>query len=153
VTGTLLTVKTQFGSWWHRLVRGGVLLSPVEQRLLEAFRERMPPVFHAPLDAQLNAINLAQRHVEWRGIHLYRLRNGKVTRDDVPPLPCKDGEIKLLSLQVKVPGTPEPFHVGFWAVHRFFFGFDSGESLKPVRAADSLTVEEVKQSWRSSMET
>lgn len=152
MTGISRPVKTQFGSWWHRVIRGGVRLSPIEQRLLETFRERMPPAFHAPLDAQLDAINLAQRHVEWRGIHLYRLRNGKVARDGVPPLPCKDGEIKLLSLQVKVPGTPEPFHVVFWAVHRFFFGFDSGESLKPVRAASSLTVEEVKQSWRSNTE-
>jgi hypothetical protein len=145
-------VKTQFGSWWHRLIRGGVVLTPLEQKLLVAFRENMPAAFQAPLDEQLNAINLAQRHVEWRGIHLYRLKGGKVAQNDLPSLPCKDGEIRLLSLRVRVTGAPEPFHVAFWAVHRFFFGFGTGESLKPVRTAESFTVEEVTHSWRSNIE-
>lgn len=128
------------------------MLAPLEQRLLVAFRENMPELFQAPLEAQLNAINLAQRHVEWRGIHLYRLVGGKVARDDLPALPCKDGEIRLLSLRVRVPGAPEPFHVAFWAVHRFFFGFGTGESLERVRATENFTIEEVTHSWRSSIE-
>jgi hypothetical protein len=146
-------VKTKFGSWWHRFARGGVSLEPVEQRLLEVLREHMPTTFHASLDAQLRAINLAQRQSDWRGLNLYRLRWGKVFRDDLPPLPCKAGEVKLLSVRVVVPKAAQSVHVVFWAVDRFFFGFATGESLEPIRSATEFELVDVKQSWRSNAET
>jgi hypothetical protein len=144
-------MKTQFGTWWLRLLRGGVVLTPIEQRLLEVFRDNMPEKFRGPIDAQLDAINLAQRHVEWRGINFYRLKRGRVDRSGVPPLPCKDGEIKLLSLRIAVPGVSGSFHVMFWSVQRFFFGFGTGESLQPVKDAQTFTVEDITHSWRSNV--
>jgi hypothetical protein len=145
-------VKLVFGSWLHRVLRGGQRLAPIEQQLLLAFREHLPPLFHAALDVQLQALNLAQRQAEWRGICLYRLRWGKVFREDLPPLPCKTGEVKLLSMRIVAHGATEPIHVVFWAVQRVFFGFGTGESLRPVQSAPSIEVLEVKHSWRSNVE-
>ena len=116
-------MKLQFGSFWLRTLRGGIRLTPIEQQLLISFREHIPPSFHTSFDAQLDAINLAQRHVEWKGVNFYRIRRRKVSHDDLPPLPCAEGEIKLLSLSIAVPGIAEPLHVAYWAVQRFFFGF------------------------------
>lgn len=125
-------------------------LAPVEQRLLTLFREQIPQTFHSALDAQLEAYNLAQRHVEWRGITFYRIRKWRVFRDDLPVLPCNAGEVKLLSLAVS-PASDVALHVVFWAVRRYFFGFASGESLKPYRDITELRVLKVKQSWRSNV--
>lgn len=143
-------MKTQFGSFWLRLFRGGVHLTPIEERLLRLFREHIPSPFHAALDAQFAAYNLAQRHVEWKGVNLYRIRRGKVVRDDLPTLPCSDGEVKLLALAVSPSPSVPPLHVMFWAVQKYFFGFGTGESLKPFRQASDLQLLSVKQSWRSN---
>lgn len=145
-------MKLQFGSAWLRILRGGIRLTPIEQQLLVAFREHIPPSFHMSFDAQLDAINLAQRHAEWKGINLYRIRHGKVYHDDLPPLPCSKGEVKLLSLSIAIPGIAEPLHVAYWSVQRFFFGFGTGESLRPIQAITQLAVRSSRQSWRSNAE-
>ena len=145
-------MKLQFGSFWLRVLRGGVRLTPIEQQLLVAFREHIPPAFHASFDAQLNAINLAQRHAEWKGINLYRIRRGKVYHEGLPLLPCSEGEVKLLSLSIAVPGMADPLHVAYWAVQRFFFGFGTGESLRPIQVVTQLAVHSSRQSWRSNAE-
>ena len=131
-------------------MRGGVRLAPVETRLLTLFREHIPQTFHSALDAQLEAYNLVQRHVEWRGCTFYRIRAWRVFRDDLPVLPCNAGEVKLLSLAVS-PAPDVTLHVVFWAVRRYFFGFASGESLKPYRDTTELRLLNVKQSWRSNV--
>ncbi|GAB3455583.1 hypothetical protein GCM10027321_08300 [Massilia terrae] len=71
-------MQIQFGSWWQRLRRGGVLLSPIEQSALAIFRETMPSNFHIAIDAQLKALNLAQRDLDWKGLRLYRKLNAVI---------------------------------------------------------------------------
>jgi hypothetical protein len=141
--------KMQFGSWWLRLRRGGTLLSPVEQRLMVIFREAMPPDFHPAIDAQFAALNLAQRDMDWKGVRLYRISHGKVRRNDLLPLPCAGGQVKLLSTAIKVTGHADPIHVVFWAVDKVFFGFTVDVSLKPYAAQTELPIEAMKHSWRS----
>lgn len=143
-------MQIQFGSWWQRLRRGGVLLSPIEQSVLAAFREAMPPEFHAAIDAQLEDLNLTQRDVQWKGVCFYRILNGRASRDGLLPLPCKDGEVKLLSVSFRVLGHKAPVHVAFWAVDRILSGFATDVSLKPYKSEVRLTVDAIKHAWRSN---
>ncbi|RZU47399.1 hypothetical protein EV700_0361 [Fluviicoccus keumensis] len=145
-------MKSNFGSWWLRVLKGGVKLSPVEQQLLQTFIDHMPTDFQQPLAAQINALNLAQRVAEWRGINFYCLIKGRPSRVGVAPLPCKAGEIKLLSLKVAIDGISPPINVAFWAVNGYFFGFGTDQSLKPVKAATDITLLKVTQSWRSNIQ-
>lgn len=143
-------MQIQFGSWWQRLRRGGVLLSPIEQSALAIFRETMPSNFHIAIDAQLKALNLAQRDVDWKGLRLYRMLSGEVSRGDLLPLPIRAGEAKLLSLSVNVPGRARPIQFAFWAVDRVLFGFDTDVSLEPYKSETRLVTEAVKHAWRSN---
>lgn len=145
-------MKTNFGSWWLRMLKGGVSLSPVEQQLLQVFVDHMPNQFQQTLDAQIDSLNLAQRVAEWRGINFYCLNEGSPSWAGVAPLPCKAGEIKLLSLKVEIEGINPPVNVAFWAVNRYFFGFGTDQSLKPVKAATHIKLLEVTQSWRSNIQ-
>ena len=142
--------KTQFGTFWQRLLRGGVRLLPLEERLLEAFVGHMPAPFQAPLRAQLDAYNLAQREVDGRALNLYRMKGGRVVRDDLPPLPCRGGEAKLLRFAAILPNG-ERIHVGFVAINRYLFSFASDRDLRPFGASTTFEIADLHQSWRSAI--
>jgi hypothetical protein len=148
--GSVSGLRTQFGSLARRILSGGVRLTPLEESLLRTFRENIDASFHAALDAQLHAYNLAQREVDWRAINLYRVVRGRPSRVGLPELPCGPGEVRLLRASVRPRSSAATLHVAFWAVDRYFFGFNSGESLEPDRDETVLDVLEVNQSWRSS---
>jgi hypothetical protein len=143
--------KTQFGTFWQRLWRGGVRLFPLEERLLEALLGHMPTPFLAPLQAQLDAYNLAQRQVDGRALNLYRMKGRRVARDDLPPLPCRMGETKLLRFQAVLPNS-EAIHVAFWAVDRYLFGFDTDRDIRPFGTIEQFEISHLRQSWRSAIE-
>lgn len=143
--------KTQFGSAFQRLLRGGVRLYPVEERLIERFILAMPDNFQVPLQQQLNAFNLAQREVDGRALNLYRIKGGQVFKDNLPPLPCHAGEVKLWRCHAGFPDGKE-LHVVFTAVDRVFFGITTDQDIRPFRDLTDFTVNQTKQSWRSNLE-
>src|SRR5215831_2511033 len=75
--------------------------SPLEERLLAAVRDVLPPQAQPIFDAQVTAITLVQRHPRWTEIRFYRRRNGKVDWSDLPAFPCA-GEFPLAEVRFAV---------------------------------------------------
>ena len=104
-------MRTKFGDFFTRLLRGGIVLMPIEEELLQIAIKEMPPILHPIVETQLDAYNLIQREADGRAINFSRIKGGSVKRDDIPPLPLKSGEAKLLSVAFDIPGQAENMHV------------------------------------------
>ena len=61
-----------------------VILAPIEEALLRAAVEQIADPFKETLVARLGLKSLAQRHVDWRGIYLYRIVGGRVDKSGLP---------------------------------------------------------------------
>jgi hypothetical protein len=90
-------------TWWLQVWRGAVALTPFEEWLLGECIRRLPSNFQPIVRDQLAGSNLVQRDPEYRELRFYRLVRGRVDRSALPLLPLKAGEVKLLSLAVRVP--------------------------------------------------
>ena len=78
--------------------------SPLEERLLSAAREVLPPEAQAIFDAQVDAITHVQRSPpSWTEICFYRLRRGKTDWSSVPMFPCTD-EFRLAEVGFRSTG-------------------------------------------------
>ena len=153
-------MKTVFGSRLLRLWRGGVTLVPIEIAILRRVRDALPEHLVHIFDQQLDAMNLVQRmlvpshktgRAAWRGLHFYRIRRGRVDRSDLPKLPLKDGEVRLVRLKLSVGTTGEVLNITATAVNGCFFDIQSGEDWRPLANAPSVTVLDAHQSWRSNV--
>jgi hypothetical protein len=134
-----------------RLLRGGVTLSPLEGFLLRSLEQHLPAEMRKVLRVQWRGLNLIQRSPDWQELRFYRLVRGRVDRTDLPKLPVRDGEVRLLSLALRPqPGTPL-LHVNYWAVEARFFNLNASSSLRPFSADKEMTIEHVEHSYRSNL--
>ena len=138
-------------SLWFRLWRVAVTLSPFEAWLLGECVRRLPSDFQPVLRDQLAGSNLVQRDPKFRELRFYRVVRGRVDRSELPELPVKPGEVKLLSMAVRVPDRAEPLHAVLWAVDRrvTMLNFDPG--IQAYQHLTGASVEGVRQSWRSNV--
>jgi len=77
--------------------------SPLEERLMAAVREILPPQAQPVFDAQVAGITLVQRPLGWNEINFYRRQRGKVDWSDVPPFP-NTGEFPLAEVRFSAGG-------------------------------------------------
>lgn len=91
-------MKLEFGGLLRRLFFGGVRLLPIEQALMTAMVEALPPPLQHAVQQQLDAYNLVQREADGRALNFYRMLGRKASRDGIPPLPIQRGDVKLLRL-------------------------------------------------------
>ena len=91
-------MKLEFGGLLRRLFFGGVRLLPIEQALMTAMVEALPPPLQHAVQQQLDAYNLVQREADGRALNFYRMVGRKASRDGIPPLPIQRGDVKLLRL-------------------------------------------------------
>ena len=136
----------------ERLWRGGVVLSPLELRIVSLFVENSPANFQSVLREQLGAANLVQRSPDWTELRFYTIDKGRVDRSGLAELPIRPGEIKLLSMAFLVEGATEPIHANFWAVDRRFVIINFDRSIKTFRHNVDIHMQKVRQSWRSNIE-
>jgi hypothetical protein len=136
---------------WFRVWRGAVTLSPFEAWLLGECVERLPNDFQPAIRDQLAGSNLVQRDPQWRELRFYRIVRGRVDRSALPLLPVKPGEVKLLSLAVRVPARAEPLHTVLWAVDRRVAMLNFEPGIRAYAQQPAATVEGVRQSWRSNV--
>lgn len=146
-------MRETFGNPISRLLNGGVTLTTIEKKILKATIEALPPILRSTAETQLGGFNLVQREIDGRALNFYRKKFGQVIRDDLPVLPIKKGEIKLLALAFSIPGRPDSFHVTATAIDGYFFCLAFSHDLRPVAACDNLSVTKVTESWRSSLAT
>jgi len=153
-------LKTTYGSLWMRFWRGGVALAPIEAAILRIVHDALPGHMATIFDQQLEGVNLVQRvlipshqtgRAAWRGLHFYRIKNGRVDRSDLPKLPVKGGEVKLLRLKLSVGSTGSVLNIAAYAMNGWFFDIQSGEDWRPLTKERALTVQDVHQSWRSNV--
>ena len=77
--------------------------SPLEERLIAAVRDVLPPQAQPTFDAQVAGITLVQRHPQWTEISFYRRRHGKVDWSDIPAFP-HTGEFPLAEVRFSAEG-------------------------------------------------
>jgi hypothetical protein len=117
---------------------------------LEGFAA-LEPTLESEVQHVIQGSNLVQRDPKFRELRFYRVVRGRVDRSELPELPVKPGEVKLLSMAVRVPDRAEPLHAVLWAVDRrvTMLNFDPG--IHAYQHLASASVEGVRQSWRSNV--
>src|SRR5256885_1528640 len=89
-----MTIAQRISLMWRRF-------SPLEERLITAVREVLPPQAQVVFDAQIAGITLVQRHPN--EICLYRRVSGKVDWSGIPTFP-RTGEFRLAEVRFSVEG-------------------------------------------------
>ena len=136
---------------WMRLLRGGVSLTPFDEFLLESLVRHVPSDMASAIRHQWRGLNLVQRDPEWLELRFYRVVRGRVDRSELPRLPVREGEVKLLSIALRPLGVADLVHVNFWAVDRRFFNLNANRSLRPFRDHTEMPVETVEHCYRSNL--
>jgi hypothetical protein len=92
-----MTISQRLSLMWRRF-------APLEERLLAAVREVLPPQAQVILDAQIAGVTFVQRlPPHWLEISFHRKRHGKVDWSDIPMFP-RSGEFRLAEVQFTVGG-------------------------------------------------
>ena len=138
-------------SLWMRLLRGGVSLTPFDEFLLRSLVRHVPSEIASTIRHQWRGLNLIQRDPEWLELRFYRLVRGRVDRSELPRLPVRDGEVKLLSIALCPPEEVDRLHVNFWAVDRQFFNLNANRSIRAFRDHSDMAVETVEHCYRSNL--
>lgn len=105
--------------------------SPLEERLIAAVREVLPPQGKAIFDAQIAGVTLVQRHPN--EIWFYRMIWGKVDWSGVPTFP-RTGEFRLVEVQFSVMGRR--YKATLTSIGGHAFGFTITPSPKAVAFTD-----------------
>jgi hypothetical protein len=144
-------MKTKFGNLVTRIFRGGVVLMPVEEALLRLSVKELPAALRPIVESHITAYNLVQREADGRALNFYRIKGGRVKRDDLQPLPIKPGEVKLLSVAFSIEANTKEMHATLSAVNKYFFCMAFSECLRPYKNSNRIFIKRVKQSWRSNI--
>jgi hypothetical protein len=103
--------------------------SPLEERLIAAVREVLPPQAQPIFDAQVAGITLVQRLPQWTEIDFYRRRKGKVDWSDIPAFP-RTGEFPLAEVRFAV--AKRRYKATLSSIGGQIFGFGITPSPKAV---------------------
>ena len=137
--------------------------SPLEQRLLLQVRSILPAAAQPTFDAQVNAVTLVQRRLDWTEIAFYRIRYGKSDWNGVPLFP-REGEFPLAEVRFRARGrsykarltvvqghifdfatTPGPRDIGFaqWET-----AGEAGLLSDPTDASPREVLEQLPTPWQ-----
>jgi hypothetical protein len=122
-----MTIPQRLSLMWRRF-------SPLEERLIAAVREVLPPQAQAIFDAQIAGVTLVQRlPPHWLNISLYRQRRGKVDWSGIPTFP-RTGDFRLAEVRFSVGGRR--YKATLDSIGGHVFDFTVLPSPKPVAFAD-----------------
>jgi hypothetical protein len=144
-------VKSAFGNVITRFLWGGISLSNIEIIVLRRLVDALPPILRSPLLVQIDSCNLVQREIDGRALNFYRKADNRVTRDGIPDLPIRPGEIVLIKMAFSVPGQNETFHVTMTAVDRQFFCLNFSNDIRPFALTGDIEIKAITESWRSNL--
>jgi hypothetical protein len=149
-----MTITERFSLLWRRF-------SPLEEQLIAAVRNVLPPQAQIIVDAQVAAITLVQRHPN--EICFYRILSGKTDWSGVPNFP-RTSELRLAEVRFRARGQGYKATLTSIRGHAFnftifpspkaiaFANWDSAASARLL--SDPLTVESpdesepMPSSWR-----
>ncbi|HZM43429.1 MAG TPA: hypothetical protein VFC14_01270 [Burkholderiales bacterium] len=144
-------MKTQYGNVFTRLLWGGVSLNPFELAIVAKLLENLPTTLRFPLLGQMDQYNLVQREHDGRALNFYKKVRGKVTRDGLPPLPIKSGEVTLVKVAFNLNKEQTPFHATMTAVNQRFFCCSFSQDTRPLARMGISSIGRVTESWRSNV--
>ncbi len=135
----------KFGGWLARALRGGVVLAPAEQWLLQELVAALPPHLRPTVESQLRCYNLAQREVDGRAINFYAR---PASRFSAPLLPMSAAPAVLVRVKAS-SGAAEPVHATLTAVSGQVFCMAISRCVQSLPAA-SLELAGITEAWRSN---
>lgn len=142
-------MKRGYGSWIHRLLRGGAVLSAGEQQLLAALIAELPAHLRPVAEAQFAEYNLVQREVDGRALNFYKVSLLSAVPLQVSQLlKSKLPEAPLIRLAVQT-GEPEPLHATLTAANGRVFCAAFSRRV-PQNPKSEFTVSEVVHAWKSN---
>ena len=121
-----MTITQRLSLLWRRF-------SPLEERLITAVRDVLPPQVQRTFDAQVAATTLVQRHPHWTEIAFYRRRHGKVDWSGVPMFP-RTGEFRLAEVRFTAEGRR--YKATLTSIGGHMFDFAVTPSPKAIAFAD-----------------
>jgi hypothetical protein len=141
----------EFGNLFTRLFWGGVRLLPLEQTVLSQLVESLPEQLGEIVVTQLQACNLVQREVDGRALNFYRMIGSRATREGVPDLPVKSGEVLLIKMAFSLHDDAQLLHATMTAIDQQFFCVNFSQDLRPMGDYTRIVVQGVTNSWRSGL--
>lgn len=149
-------MKRYFGAKWSTWLRGGVVLSDFEWRVLDALVSRLPAHLRDAVEAQFSSYTLVQREADGRALNFYppnntlrKLRKG-IWALPAPKLPMECEVAPLMRLKVKLEAPPAVVNAVLRAVNGRVFSISFGEDVRPLRGASGFEVVDATQAWRSN---
>jgi hypothetical protein len=149
-------MKRFFGARWSTWLRGGVLLTDFEWRVMDTLVSELPAHLREIVEAQFQSYALVQREVDGRALNFYpaglalrRLRKG-IWALPVPKLPMKCEVAPLLRVKITVDEPRAEVHAVLHAVNGRVFSVSFSEDVRPLRHASGFEVAHVTQAWRSN---
>lgn len=101
-------------------------LSDLENRILDAVKNRLSAGSAALWDQQVAAINKVQRLPGGVEVNFYRMARGSPVFDDALAFPNKAEELLVAKVVVAVKGAPPVLKAQIWSVRGFIFSIEYG---------------------------
>ncbi len=125
-----MTIAQRLSLMWRRF-------SPLEEQLLAAVRDILPPQAQGAFDAQVAGITLVQRlPPRWTEISFYRLQHGKPNWSGIRTFPRR-GEFPLAEVRFSVRGRRYKATLTSIGGHIFDFAITPGPKAVAFAAWDS----------------
>ena len=124
-----MSITQRLSLLWRRF-------SPLEERLIAAVREVLPPQAQPIFDAQVAGITLVQRLPQWTEVDFYRRRKGKVDWSDIPAFP-RTGEFPLAEVRFAVAKRRYKATLSSIGGHIFDFGITPSPKAAAFLAWDA----------------
>lgn len=145
-------MKSTFGSWFLRLMRGGDALSQAERQLVQVLVEHLPPELKEVVESQFDEYNLVQREVDGRALNFYRVaswRGGLL--EPSRRLNLKTDDAALVRISATVGDSAKPIHAVLHAVGGRAFCVTFSARVPGGRHAGRVVVIKVTEAWRSNL--
>jgi hypothetical protein len=143
-------MKTAFGTPLSRLLRGGVLLSPIESWATQTLVSSLPQELRLIIEAQFERYVLVQREFDGRALNFYPRRRELRAGLRAPSLQMDLEDAPLVRIRMSVSEPHATLHAVLSAVLGRAFSVSFSQDVRPFAASSCFEVEEVVQSWRSN---
>lgn len=143
-------MKKQFSNFLLNLTRNGKQLSNLEEKLLSVFFDHVPEKIGVIIKQQFKPYNLLQREIDGRATNFYRIKKGKVKRDDLPKLETKQNETKLMSMGFRIKNVDKNMYVTFWAVDGYFFCMNFSDNINEYLQEKEVEIFQIEKSYKSN---
>lgn len=116
----------------------GSKLSALESLILHSVRDRLNEDEVILWDKQVSAINKVQRLPEGIEVNFYRMKGGSPCFDEALAFDNKAEELKLATIQIRVPNVQETLSASVWCVKGFVFSIEYKGSVNYFEEAAGM---------------